>query len=50
MVIYNLNNQLATLTNRRNNYDAALNRVHEILATEPQHLINLDVDTSWVFI
>ena len=35
--INNLNNRLATLTNRRNNYEAALNRVHEILE-------NLDVD------
>ena len=41
MNINNLNNQLATLTNNRNNYEAALNRVHEILADGPQHL---DVD------
>ena len=39
--INNLNNPLATLTNRRNNYEAALNRVHLILQNKPPHL-NVD--------
>ena len=41
MNINNLNNQLATLTNHRNNFEAALNRVNQILLNDPEHL---DID------